>query len=61
MEYTLATLKDTLTEGLDYLKNTFSSRFTLILPHDVVHHLNEVARSGLSRSEYIRSLIKADI
>jgi hypothetical protein len=56
-EYNDRDLKNVIMDGISYLKELNETRFTLIFPQKIVRHLNGVAKKGVSRSEYIRSLI----
>lgn len=61
VEYTPETLASKLKEGIEYLTEKLGTRFTLILPPEIIQHLDGISKSGLSRSEYIRKLISDDI
>src|SRR3989344_5636639 len=52
---------ETVIEGeLAELMKLPDQRFTMLLPADIVGHLDDVAQSGNNRSDYIRSLIRKD-
>lgn len=61
VEYTLDDLRDRLEDAIDYVEEWLETRFTLILPTHVRKHLDRVAKTGTSRSEYIRKLIEKDM
>lgn len=61
LEYTLDDLEEILGDAIDHASDWLESRFTLILPSNVRKHLDKVARSGITRSEYIRELIEQDV
>jgi len=61
VEYTLDDIKARLVEAFDYVEEWLESRFTLILPTHVRRHLDQIAKSGTTRSEYIRKLIEKDM
>lgn len=46
---------------VDLAAKEVDTRFTLLLPPDIVSSLDKVAKSGKSRSEYIRNLIRKDM
>jgi len=61
IEYTSESLSTKIKEGIAYLTEKLGTRFTMILPPDIIQHLDGVSKRGLSRSEYIRNLIYSDI
>lgn len=61
VEYSVDSLLPKLQEGIVYLTDQLGVRFTLILPPDIIHHLDVVSKTGVSRSEYIRKLIYDDM
>ncbi len=56
-EYNENNLEEILKEGIEYLSDELSSRFTMILPNKLLKYLDEVAKKGISKSDYIRNLI----
>lgn len=60
VEYDLKSLKETLNQAINYAKEKMDSRFTLILPPELVGYLDIIAKNGTPRSEYIRNLIIKD-
>jgi hypothetical protein len=60
-EYNENNLASVLKEGIEFLSEELSSRFTLILPNKILKHLDKVAEKRKSRSEYIRELIDKDM
>lgn len=61
IEYNLNNLEEKLKEALDYVTDWLDCRFTLILNAKIRKHLDKVAKSGTTRSAYIRKLIEKDI
>ena len=61
VEYSNESLPIKLKEGLDYLEETLSTRFTMILPSDISKYLETLSHRGITRSEYIRNLILKDM
>ncbi len=61
-EYTHENLKEILTYGLGIATDLLTTRFTMLMPSDMTKYLETVKNhSGLSRSEYIRKLLKEDM
>lgn len=60
-EYNKENLEEVLEREITELVKLPDERFTMLLPKNIIHHLNEIAKTGISRSEYIRNLIKSDI
>ncbi len=61
IEYNKLNLEKVLERELKELLRLPDERFTLLLPSKITNHLDMVAKKGITRSEYIRSLIKKDI
>ncbi|HKZ34485.1 MAG TPA: ribbon-helix-helix domain-containing protein [Patescibacteria group bacterium] len=61
VEYSDENLEKVLKDAIEYAYDWLESRFTLILPTHVRRQLDQVAKSGTSRSEYIRKLIEKDM
>lgn len=61
LEYSEEDLKDVLKYAFDMAEEYLNTRFTLLLPRDIVNYLNQLKKDGQSRSEYIRDLIKKDM
>lgn len=62
LEYQPESIKETLTEGFHYLSNFQDTRFTMILPNHMIRFLDEINKTNnISKSEYIRRLIKRDM
>lgn len=61
IEYSNKNLPTKLQEGLEYLEESLSTRFTMILPPDISKYLETLSRRDITRSEYIRKLIHADM
>jgi len=57
VEYNEENLEEVLKEGVDYLSEELSSRFTMILPNTMLKFLDEASDKGVSKSDYIRKLI----
>lgn len=61
-EYTLTNLKQKIAAGLAYLNPHETKRFTMNIPASIVDYLDRIAREKkLSRSDYLRNLILADM
>lgn len=59
LEYTDHMIERQLENILSYNKKNLIQRFTLLLPHEMMHYLETVTREKrISKSHYIRSLIK---
>lgn len=58
LNYDLNSLSTVIENALIYASEQLDTRFTMLLPPDVNTYLDEVAKSGVSRSEYIRDLIR---
>lgn len=61
IQYSNDTLKESLALALEYASEKIDTRFTMLLPQDIVQYLDSISRSGESRSEYIRKLIRQDM
>lgn len=61
VEYSDENLSSRLIDGLKYLEDALSTRFTMILPPSISKYLDRLSDRGLSRSEYIRNLILKDM
>lgn len=61
VEYSNESLPIKIREGLEYLEDVLSTRFTMILPPDISKHLEALTRRGMTRSDYIRNLILQDM
>ncbi|OGD62856.1 hypothetical protein A2160_05725 [Candidatus Beckwithbacteria bacterium RBG_13_42_9] len=61
MEYEPQNLPPVIKEGVNFLCDSLSGRFTMILPKNILRYLNRIAKTGISRSEYIRKLILKDM
>lgn len=61
MKYSLDNLSEVLKEGLSYLVSNMNRRFTIILTADISKYLDEIAKKGTNRSDYIRDLIHKDM
>ncbi len=61
VSYDLFSLKKDLSSSIRLACDQLETRFTLILNSDVRKRLDNVASKGLSRSEYIRELIRKDM
>jgi deoxyhypusine synthase len=60
-EYTTENCKEVLSTSIEYVKDHSGSRFTMIIPDDLTRHLRGLSKKGVSRSEYIRTLIRKDM
>lgn len=61
-EYTDENLSRVLKEGINYLSESNNGRFTMIFPSDIIKHLDDISSTkNISRSEYIRNLIRTDM
>lgn len=62
IEYQAARLFSELDQALGEVSKQIPQRFTLLLPHHLMIHLETVARQqGLPRSGYVRRLIEQDV
>jgi nucleoside 2-deoxyribosyltransferase len=61
VEYTAQNLEELLAFELEEVEKLSDHRFTLLLPADIMAHLDQVAETGMTRSEYIRELVKKDM
>ena len=61
VEYDLSNLEKVLKQALEYVHEWLDCRFTLILNNKIKGHLDNVAKTGTTRSEYIRKLVKTDM
>lgn len=60
VNYNLDNLKEELSRAFEYVENWLETRFTMILDGETRRLLDQVAQNGVSRSEYIRELIRKD-
>lgn len=61
-EYADENIRQVIKEGIDYLSESNAGRFTLILPTDIIKYLDGIPKQKkISKSEYIRKLIHADM
>lgn len=60
VDYTLDDIDDKVKEAFEYAGEWMATRFTMLLDGKVRRRLDEIATKGISRSEYIRSLIEKD-
>jgi hypothetical protein len=56
--YSDVNLESVLKNEMKTLLGLPDQRFTMLLPGNLVHYLDEIAETGLSRSEFIRELIR---
>lgn len=60
--YTLSSLNEVLKENLEMLSLGEMRRFTMLFPADITEYLDGLtAKEKISRSEYIRKIIRADM
>lgn len=60
VEYDLDSLREKLEVALEYVEEWLETRFTMILDGKTRRLLDEAAKSGESRSEYLRRLVNED-
>lgn len=60
VEYNQSDLETKLTEALDYVEDWLETRFTLIIDGETRRLLDKAATNGITRSDYIRELIRKD-
>jgi hypothetical protein len=60
-EYNNINLEKVVELEIKVIENMPDQRFTMLLPTDIISHLDKVAKNGITRSEYIRKLIRNDI
>lgn len=58
--YGLNDLNQVLDDGLEIAKELLTSRFTMLMPSELVKSIDEMKEVGVSRSEFIRRLIKKE-
>jgi hypothetical protein len=59
LEYSRETLTEVLKDALDEAEAQLNTRFTMLMPAELTKFLDQInAKSGLSRSEFIRQLIR---
>lgn len=62
LEYSMDDLKEVLEYGLEQAKEMLTVRFTMLMPPEYDKILNKInEEEGISRSDYIRGLIKEDV
>lgn len=61
IEYTVSDLKSQLKHAFEIAEKQLDYRFTMLLPGEIMAHLERVSETGKSRSEYIRQLIYDDM
>lgn len=62
VSYTNNDLELVLKNALEYVKEQKDLRFTMLLPSNIVRHLDQISREQrIARSEYIRKLIRKDM
>lgn len=61
LNYDLNNVENVLSDALEYAQSQLNTRFTMNLSSEIVGHLNSISDKGLSRSDYIRNLIKNDM
>lgn len=61
LEYDLDNLPKVLEYAFEFAEEFINTRFTLLFPPDIVSHLKEIKKQGLSQSDYIRNLIRKDM
>ena len=61
VEYNEYDLESVLESEINELLKLPDQRFTMLLPSDISNHLDEVVNTGITRSEYIRNLIRKDM
>lgn len=61
VEYNDENLEEELEFYVGKAKEQLETRFTMILPNEMVSFLDEMAESGVNRSEFIRRLIKGEM
>lgn len=61
VEYGLGDVEERLAEAVREMVDFAEHRMTVIMPSEIMIRLNEVAEKGMSKSEYIRALIRQDI
>ncbi len=59
--YNNLNLEKVLEREISELLKLPDTRFTLLLPSDIITYLDNIAEKGTSRSEYIRNIIKNDM
>lgn len=59
VEYNDSDLEEKLTQAFEFVEDWLETRFTLILDGETRKLLDEVTKNGISRSEFIRKLIKS--
>lgn len=59
--YSIDDLRNVLADALEISSKHMEVRFTLILPGEIVTYLDEVAKNGKTKSDYLRDLIKKDM
>lgn len=60
-EYDVDNLKLTLKMAIEEASKMINTRFTMLMPPDLINWLNKLSKQGQNRSEYIRRLIREDI
>ena len=61
LPYTLGDISDTLKFAIEEAEELMESRFTMILSPEEKKYLDKIAKTGKTRSEYIRDLIAKDM
>lgn len=61
VDYSPADVNQVVCNALEYANGQLDQRFTLIMPASLISYLDSVSTQGVSRSEYIRNLIRKDI
>ncbi len=59
--YSKSNLFKVIGGALTMVEKTKDQRFTMLLPADIMQHLDTLSDGGTTRSEYIRKLIKKDM
>ncbi|MEN9328117.1 MAG: hypothetical protein RI947_925 [Candidatus Parcubacteria bacterium] len=61
-KYTIATVKDIITDYIEYIQGKNDLRFTFFITPDIMSYLDEIARTEkLPKSVYLRKLIEQDM
>jgi len=61
LEYTMENVVERLEEVVREMVDLTEHRMTVIMPSDIMKRLNMVAEKGVSKSDYIRELIRKDM
>lgn len=61
IEYSDDDLEDIINDELNYVRDNLDERFTMIMPGEMARYLDQIADTGISRSEFIRNLIEREM